>query len=475
MQPHPNSPHRLYWIAAKLAAVVAVTAFVISCSGLQSTPMSASYNTREGKPGDVEESAKPRRGSAPLARYYLPIPYIQVYAYEVRLLGRETLRIGFRPVVAPDTAHPILIDHNYGSLVEDHLRVTTSPEGLLEYVSLQREPKVVEAAVALGRAALSFAAPVPMPFKGDDGLPEFSRLVFKTNFLVDASGQLVGNTRFLAAGRTFDVRSSTLPLPAGTVANDAETVPAAVYQKSVAGFLHRPLMPLQVSVVEQPDGIDNRSRRREIMRVKGKGTNRAYGDLDLGAYLQRDPAIQIPFAVPRDVSLGADWLLDFSSVRDSNHKVISARPLSAAEIAEVGRIPNAPNANDLVAVEFIEAPITISDVVYIPDQNKVDTFFAPKPWFAAQSFEVRLAGGSVYDVRVRRKSEFLSLVNGISEFAGGIVKVPANLFTFTIVHEQKPASGGSSGDDEGGSKDPSDYRKRLDKDPSDYRRRVDKE
>ena len=64
-----------------------------------------------------------------MMRYYLPTPYIQVYAYEVRLLGRETLRVGFRPVSVPDLEQAYLVDHTYGMFFEDRLQVTTSQKG----------------------------------------------------------------------------------------------------------------------------------------------------------------------------------------------------------------------------------------------------------------------------------------------------------------------------------------------------------
>jgi hypothetical protein len=402
---------------------------------------------------------------------------VQIYAYEVRLLGKETLRVGFRPVVAPDIQHPFLIDHNFGSLVEDNLQITTSTEGLLEYVGYRRDPKVIETATAVARAALSFAAPLPGPFKGDDGVPEFSRLVFKTNIAVPKC--LRSTNTIQIAGRTFDVTFSPTIDNVGDISRNSEKQEAVLKPKAqVAGIHHRPLMPLNVAIVEQAGANEHRAKRREIMSVVLGG---------------RDPALEKKSkdALTQDEATKKDWVLKFAPYKNSDQTVFTLSPLTPRErdgIAKEAQGATNPPPNktvqpleaaavpdNLIGVDFIEAPIAISDMVYIPNPNEVDTFFLPKSWFAPQSYEINLAGGSIYDVKVRRKSEALAFVNGVTEFAGSFVRVPANIFTFTVVHEEKSGGGAFGSDNPGGSKDPGDYRKKQDKDPGDYRRKVDKD
>lgn len=457
------------WVAT--ACYLALGFVVSSCSGITSTTQDSNYSTHTGTVRPIQAMKSPRLGGSPLLRYYLPIPYIQVYAYEVRLLGKETIRIGFRPVVAPDIEHPFLIDHNFGSLVEDNLQITTSPEGLLEYIGYRREPKAVEAAAAVARAALSFAAPLPGPFKGEDGLPEFSRLVFKQNYPVLNDGTV--RTNFQTAGRSFHLEAALLNTTDRVKQASSKVETNLMNSKTqVAGIHHRPLMPLTVTITEQAGSKDARASRREVMLMALGGANPARENALASVISKQDFG-------------GSEWELEFKEFSDNKPTVFSIRNLTDEERNRIQKQlnpdPTVPATNrtsvpqNLIGVTFKEAPISISDIIYVPNPNQIDTFFLPKPIFAPQSYELNFAGGSIYDVKVRRKSEVLSFVNGVTDFAGSFVRVPANLFTFTVVHEEKSGGGAFRSDSVGGSKDPGDYRKKQDKDPGDYRRKVDKD
>ncbi len=408
--------------------------------------MSDKYTTREGNTGywKTHDLDVKRTGSSALVRYYLPVPYVQVYAYEVRLLGKDTLRVGFRPVVAPDTEHPFLIDHNFSSLVDDNLQITTSPEGLLEYVGYRREPKVVEAAGALARAALSMAAPLPGPFKGDDGLPEFSRLVYKENFKVTQGGKHldggnpVSSHCVYIAGRMFNISTALLTEESSMKSESSGT---NVYRRSVRGLHHRPLMPLRVTVSELGSTDPGQAPSREFV----------FGSTNLSN--------EIRFSSPIDSSRPS------GALRFPNQN--ERRNLAGSGIDS--------SSTNLLVLEHTEAAINISDIVYCPNPELVDTFFIPTAFIAPQSFEIQLAGGSVYDVKIHRRSEVLAFANGVSEFTGSFVRIPAGLFTFTVVHESKSADGIMGDSSDGGGKSPGNYRPHTDKSPGNYRPHTDKD
>jgi hypothetical protein len=428
--PFAQFPPRLtFWGALLLALATS------SCSNLRTTGLNNDYDTRT-RPGQrMRVWRKPSFGSSPLIRYYLPIPYIQVYAYEVRLLGKETLRVGFRSVVAPDLNNPLLIDHNFGGLVDDNLQITTSPEGLLEYVGYRREPKVVQAAATVARMALSMGAPLPGSFKGDDGLPEFSRLVFKKNYKIEDCGMLCP-TQVLISGRCFEISADRLE----SVKSKEASFATEDFKHSARGLYHRPLMPVVVTIRELHSGDKARPNSRELLRA----TNNLPG---------------LPFVLNEPTS--------------PNRKAAVLDKPSEDEREAIEKLKG--NTTNLVALERSETAIHISDVVYCPDPSRVDTFFIPTAIFAPQAFEIQLAGGSVYDVKVRRRSEVLALVDGLNEFAGSFVRVPANLFTFTVVHENGSGGGSFDGGIGSGSKDPDDYRPKREKDPDDYRPKREKD
>ena len=151
-----------------------VCLFFSSCGGISS---------KVTKPGDHPAH---ELGTANLIYYFLPKPYIQVYAYKLKIGTVENLHYGIRSIGVADSSHPILLQHDYNIFREDNLQVSTSAEGLLERVALRRDPKVVETGVAIAKAVLSVMAPIPLPFKGDAGFPEFSKLVFKENFPLES-------------------------------------------------------------------------------------------------------------------------------------------------------------------------------------------------------------------------------------------------------------------------------------------------
>jgi hypothetical protein len=355
-----------------------------------------------------------------------------VYAYEVRLLGRETLRVGFRPVSVPDLEQAYLVDHTYGMFFEDRLQVTTSPEGLLEYVGYRRVPKQVEAAAAAARMALSFAAPLPGPLKGEDGLPEFSRLVFRKNIPVLT---LLGTNSipFTVGGRKFEISAEMLSLSQNAPTNLTSHLTAAANRttqvvpnsstnapEAQKGFLHRPLMPLQVSIMEVVGTANGTETKVSV----------------------RKPIADAVEVLTHDAR---------------QQPILTLVPIDAST----------------ATLTRNEAAIQLSEIVYCANPWEVDTFFVPGAWFAKQSFELRLAGGSLYDARVARDSNVMGLIGGIGDVAGGALRIPAQLFTFTVVHED--ATGGGEGSGVGGDKAPRRYLHAEDKAPRRYLHAEDKD
>ena len=281
-----------------------------------------------------------------------------------------------------------------------------------------------------------------------------------------------GTDEFDIGGRHFVLNFAPLDKHGLNQASGSEKRSVQDPKAQVAGIHHRPLMPLMVSISERATTTDARASRRELMLAQPSKVNPA-----------RENAIST--VVSKQDFGDIQWQIDLKEFTSGKPTVLSIGSLTEAELKEVAKKLNpdrnvsrtneVPVPKNLVGVTFMEAPISISDIVYVPNLNQIDTFFLPKTIFAPQSYELNFAGGSIYDVKVRRKSEVLAFANGVSDFAGSFVRIPASLFTFTVVHEEKSGGGAFGSDSVGGSKDPGDYRKKQDKDPGDYRRKVDKD
>ncbi len=437
-----------------------------------------------------------------MTRYYLAEPYIQVYAYETRLLGRDTLKIGVRSISIPNPREGYLIDHNYNWTVDDNLQITTSPEGLLEYIGYRREPRAAAAVAAAARMAVSLAAPLPSPLKGEDGLPEFSRLVYSKN--IKLTELLACNSQeFHAGGRTFRIAAkSDSPLIKDIYTQETQkpgnlnwTETASVIlsartdidnankrslpRESVKGVHYRPLLPVAISVEEMHS--NDRKRTAQLLALKETPTDEIPVQL-LGREV-------IPNTRGDTTNSYLSGNIKFNNLSSNPTRIgyfptensIELIPASGGEtvlrIKEVEH-PNATpgNARHLVEIERGEAPISLEEIVFCPDPFVVDTFFIPSTFVAPQAYELHFAGGSVYDVIVTRKSELMSAVGSISEVVGDVARIPANIFTFTIVHEDKDKSPlGNVGGPKGGDKESGYYDKKRDKESGYYDRRRDKE
>lgn len=433
--PETTQPPARHRTASRLRTGFLLLALLLaSCAPLRSV----SKATRDHKGGKRQ-----------LQRYYLPSPYIEVFAYEVRLLNRETLRVGFRPVSVADTTQSYFIEHNVGTFFEDRLRTIVSPEGLLEYVGYSRTPKQVETFAGAARIGLSFVAPLPGGLKGEDGIPEFSRLVYRRSFSVThllKTGEVpieIGDREFkLFASLPFPVQG--LPTNVAKLRVEQAGDDELKYRneaingdlgghpptKEATGFIHRPLMPLRIRITETS--------------VEENGTQ-------VGA---------IGVRMKTDAN-GAITILSTNNP-----------PVALLQVKPTAREQGSATTRDAI-LHRNEAPITLNEIVYCANPWVSDVFLVPGAVLARQSCELRLAGGSLYDVRLSRDSEAYAFIGSLGDVAGGAIRIPANLFTFKVIHE-----GSSDANDAvGGGKAPRRYNNAEDKDkaPRRYLNAEDKD
>ncbi len=182
---------------------------------------------------------------------------MQVYAYQTRIGSVSNIHYTIRSVVVPDTEHPIALQHDYGMFHDDRLLVTKTPEGLLARVSYRREPKYVDSAVAIAKAALSVAGPVPLPVKGDDGFSEFSKLVFKQNI---GLGELMSNNcpnlpagckYTLVGDHEVTIVAEALFAKTNDIKDRANANEYPKCKKLFDGIYYRPLVPVRVTLTER--------------------------------------------------------------------------------------------------------------------------------------------------------------------------------------------------------------------------------
>ncbi len=160
-------------------------------------------------------------------------------------------------MIVPDTEHPIALQHDYGMFHDDRLRVTKTSEGLLARVSYRREPKYVDSAVAIAKAVLSVAGPVPLPVKGDDGFSEFSKLVFEQNV---ALGDIMGKKQLaerdkhehtLVGDHQLNIQAEALfNYPKGELKKSAKKPSYPTSDLPLEGIYYRPLVPVRVTLTE---------------------------------------------------------------------------------------------------------------------------------------------------------------------------------------------------------------------------------
>ena len=240
------------YVAEKSIRAVTLVVLAIlcaSCSGV----VQSKY---EGDHWNVSTSKE--RGTADLGHYFLPAPFVQVYAYQTRIGSVSNIHYTIRSVVVPDTEHPIALQHNYGMFHDDRLRVTKTPEGLLARVSYRREPKYVDSAVAIAKAVLSVAGPVPLPVKGDDGFSEFSKLVFEQNVPL---GDLMGKKQraqngqhehTLVSDHLLNIQAEALfDYPKGGLKKSTRKPSYPTSVLPLEGIYYRPLVPARVTLTER--------------------------------------------------------------------------------------------------------------------------------------------------------------------------------------------------------------------------------
>lgn len=245
--------------------MVAMASLFASCGG-----MSSAYNTPASNVGF---------GKSHLLHYYLPEARIQVLGYRVKLGRNDNLHFGVRSLVVADTSKPIQLVHNYSFIRDDRLRVVLSPEGLLEQVSLRRDPRIVESAVAVARAALSVTAPVPVPFKGGEDYPEFSKVLFRQEYKLN---EITNKWVKIPVSITLSLSETNAGPPIRyvyvTARQENSSHQTGCVPCSVEGLYHRPLVPVVVEIVESSvdlgrnaggdsfdDGVGVVSRRQETI------------------------------------------------------------------------------------------------------------------------------------------------------------------------------------------------------------------
>lgn len=416
-----------------LLAVTVVGLLAASCAMVTSTPMSKDYNSRNGTKsqrkkanfeqappvGKVDPNKKPRRGQANVTRYYLPIPYVTVRAYEVRVLGQTRLHFTTHATAVPDLAHPLLLEHDYSFAVKTALRVTTSTEGFLERVTYGREPQTAQAIAAMAKAALSVAAPVPLPFKGDLDFPEFSRLVFEKSYnleeFTNPAPVIIGQRHFeidlSAVGKGVAARYSGHP-------DDANDL-----LSSIPGFYYRPLIPVKVSIKQTPSG---ESSATPVVVAPEMATSPITVQSALTSPTTPDQSVPGPLLF----------------------KIEPHTPPS-------GYYPNAKLVTP-------ETPVAIETYVYCADPRQVDAFFFTKNFLAAQDVDLKFSAGNLYEVRAKRDSDLMAVANIPLDVVGSVFGSIGGLLKVDVQHHG--AGSDSVTSIIGGDKDPTRPRPPVEKD-----------
>ncbi len=398
-----------------LLAVTVVGLLAASCASVSSTPMSKDYHSRNGteqqrKDANFDYAApardrnpgkKPRRGEASVTRYYLPIPYVTVRAYEVRVLGQTRLHFTTHATALPDLAHPLLMEHNYSFAVKTALRVTTSPEGFLERVTYGREPQTAQAIAAMAKAALSVAAPVPLPFKGDLDFPEFSRLVFEKSYKLGDIKKPVPET---IGQRHFEITLDSEGT--GTAAKySGHPEDASNSLSSIPGFYYRPLIPVKVSIKQT-----------------------AFGESSATPVVVAPEMATSPITVQS--ALTSPTIPDQSVPGPLLFKIEPHSPPS-------GYYPNAKLVTP-------ETPVAIETYVYCADPRQVDAFFFTKNFLAAQDVDLKFSAGNLYEVRAKRDSDLMAIANIPLDVVGSVFGSIGGLLKVDVQHNGAEPGGDAS-------------------------------
>lgn len=412
-----------------LLAVTVVGLLAASCASVSSTPMSKDYHFRNGTEQQRKDAnfdyappardrtpgKKPRRGEASVTRYYLPTPHVTVRAYEVRVLGQTRLHFTTHATALPDLDHPLLLEHNYSFAVKTALRVTTSPEGFLERVTYGREPQTAQAIAAMAKAALSVAAPVPLPFKGDLDFPEFSRLVFEKSYKLEKYKEPIPET---IGQRHFKIAleskgTGTEAKYSGHLKDPSNSL------SSIPGFYYRPLIPVKVSIQQTKLG----ESAATPVATSAKLTD----------------VITVSAVVPKQDDPGQEV---------TGQELFRLSPTST----------NVPKATLVTQ----ETPIDIETYVYCADPCQVDAFFFTKNFLAAQDVDLKFSAGNLYEVRAKRDSDLMAVANIPLDVVGSVFGSIGGLLKVDVQHHG--AGSDSVTSIIGGDKDPARPRPPVEKD-----------
>jgi hypothetical protein len=450
--------------AFAMIGAVAILLLGSSCANLKSTELTSEYNTRrnENSSGSVT-GGRPRMGSTPLLRYYLPIPYIQVYAYEIKVLGKETIRFGARAVALPDLNKPILLDNNFSFFVKHDLQVELSDEGFLRHIAYNREPQAAQAVGKIAQTVASFMSPVPFPFKGDGDFPEFSRLIFQRNYsLMDLleMGDVIelGPRKFSLIAR----------LPGGAEGvsdrkqlryNPTPTTDSDISLKRIKGVYHRPLIPIEIEITQTEFSKPN-YRLASVGRLGLTNTATVtvpkenisailHGFKKVGPNQPLNAEVQVNAEV-RNPEIPSDQLFFKLSNAANNPPIAGQIELrgdtnldSRNLVVTVSTTDSAENNSNAVDIGIGEVPLLQQIVVFAPDPAVVDAYYFPTTFFAKQSAELWFSGGSVSEVRAANEGELMGLIDGILGPAKTSIATVNGIFTVNVNHRNE----GRSSDD----------------------------
>lgn len=345
--------------------------------------------TREAVPGSQRKNGKSR-----LLTYHLADPYVQVYCYRTKLGTTDNLHVGIRSIGVPSRTRAYQLIHDGSISRDDRLRITVGPDGLLERVALRNDPKLVDTAVAVGRAVLSVAAPVPLPFKGGEDYPEFSKLVYKENLPLE---------KLL---KKDDQDAYTPGLIIGGFANQHSKRKIRIYA-----------LPLGA---DKADDCLNKQLRKALC-----------GDSCVKASEQADEQ-------PKKSSK--------PSHTRNTEKVIHYRPLIPI-VVTVEEVDDNPPQTILS---------TVSEVIFCPDprSDHLEQLDIPAAKLAPASFVANFSGGSLFDVSVVRNSDLVALASFPSKLVEPYFSLPSSLFRFEVNHHGPGQAGTADVEEVGGDDKP---------------------
>ena len=403
----------------------------------------------------VESLPKDRAWGDPVAygRYYLPIPHLEVYAFESALVRNDQfLQIVVRPVVKPDVTQPLALTQNYSAWVQQNLNVSFTPEGFLEHVALYREPKQAEAAVAIGRTVMALAGPVPLPVKGLPELPEFSKLVYQRLFPLCAFAPVKGqgasvSTNLTIKGAPYQLTVSYASNPSTT--NYLTISGSAKDLKCFGGVYYRPLIPVTVTLQQQA-------------KVLGSPVETTLQFISE----PQDPALKTVLTAATNTKA------TITITNDTVTTLHVTTPLPnghndriSSSYATHGTMKSSTDAGGQklqgtlgIVADSQDDPngLRLEQVLYCPDPSTIDRFKVPGSLLAKQGVDLRFSGGTLYEIEASRDSEWLEAAKVPLQIVGGVAAAPSAVFNFKVemTHKDESAKRRSGDKDPGRGSNP---------------------